>query len=180
MNTVPTIDRGYFLLSFPHLAEENVDRSPTEYRRTKPAKVTQSCGQLGEDFPVDAPMYPYLPKSWTLGPNIKTITFRELLTHTSGIRSQFDFATSYDDLRGLIAQGIKLSDKVYHYQNHMRFGVFVPQGWRMDLGDLTDPVEQYEAMTAVARLADSLEASRAAYDHEQLHRFATEVAPHFL
>lgn len=35
-----------------------------------------------------------------------------------------------------------------------RFGVFVPQGWRMDLVDFTDPVEQYEAMTDVARRAD--------------------------
>ncbi|GGN69188.1 LLM class F420-dependent oxidoreductase [Actinoplanes lobatus] len=37
----------------------------------------------------------------------------------------------------------------------MRFGVFVPQGWRMDLTEIADPVEQYEAMTAVARLADA-------------------------
>lgn len=35
------------------------------------------------------------------------------------------------------------------------FGVFVPQGWRMDLVEITDPVEQYEAMTAVARVADA-------------------------
>jgi len=37
-----------------------------------------------------------------------------------------------------------------------KFGVFVPQGWRMDLADIPDPVEKYEAMTAVARAADSL------------------------
>ena len=36
----------------------------------------------------------------------------------------------------------------------VRFGVFVPQGWRMDLVEITDPVEQFEAMTAVARAAD--------------------------
>ncbi|MGI8664787.1 MAG: LLM class F420-dependent oxidoreductase [Jatrophihabitans sp.] len=35
-----------------------------------------------------------------------------------------------------------------------RFGIFVPQGWRMDLVGLGDPVEQWEAMTAVARAAD--------------------------
>ena len=27
-----------------------------------------------------------------------------------------------------------------------RFGVFVPQGWRMDLVEIADPIEQYEAM----------------------------------
>lgn len=37
----------------------------------------------------------------------------------------------------------------------MKFGVFVPQGWRMDLIELADPVEQWEAMTAVARAADA-------------------------
>jgi F420-dependent oxidoreductase-like protein len=37
----------------------------------------------------------------------------------------------------------------------MKFGVFVPQGWRMDLTEIDDPVEQWEAMTAVARAADA-------------------------
>src|SRR5919199_641396 len=36
----------------------------------------------------------------------------------------------------------------------IRFGIFVPQGWRMDLVEIADPVEQYEAMTRVARAAD--------------------------
>ncbi|MDQ1749235.1 MAG: hypothetical protein QOE71_291 [Pseudonocardiales bacterium] len=35
------------------------------------------------------------------------------------------------------------------------FGIFVPQGWRMDLVGLGDPVEQWEAMTAVAKTADA-------------------------
>ena len=28
----------------------------------------------------------------------------------------------------------------------VEFGVFVPQGWRMDLVEIEDPVEQYEAI----------------------------------
>ncbi|MDQ6885616.1 MAG: LLM class F420-dependent oxidoreductase [Candidatus Dormibacteraeota bacterium] len=36
----------------------------------------------------------------------------------------------------------------------MKFGVFVPQGWRMDLVQIKDPVEKYEAMTRVAQVAD--------------------------
>jgi F420-dependent oxidoreductase-like protein len=35
-----------------------------------------------------------------------------------------------------------------------RFGIFVPQGWKMDLVGIGDPVEQWEAMTAVAQAAD--------------------------
>ena len=34
------------------------------------------------------------------------------------------------------------------------FGVFVPQGWRMDLVEIPDPVEKYETMTRVACAAD--------------------------
>ena len=37
----------------------------------------------------------------------------------------------------------------------VEFGLFVPQGWKMDLVGIEDPVEQYEAMTAVAKVADA-------------------------
>jgi F420-dependent oxidoreductase-like protein len=37
-----------------------------------------------------------------------------------------------------------------------KFGVFVPQGWKMDLVTIPDPVEKYEAMTRVAQAADKL------------------------
>jgi hypothetical protein len=37
----------------------------------------------------------------------------------------------------------------------VRFGVFVPQGWTMDLVEIADPVAKYEAMTNVARQADA-------------------------
>jgi F420-dependent oxidoreductase-like protein len=36
----------------------------------------------------------------------------------------------------------------------VKFGVFVPQGWRMDLVEIKDPVEKYEAMTRVAKVAE--------------------------
>ena len=37
----------------------------------------------------------------------------------------------------------------------IKFGVFVPQGWRLDLIEIEDPIEQFEAMTAVARAVDN-------------------------
>jgi alkanesulfonate monooxygenase SsuD/methylene tetrahydromethanopterin reductase-like flavin-dependent oxidoreductase (luciferase family) len=36
----------------------------------------------------------------------------------------------------------------------VKFGVFVPQGWRMDLAEIPDPIAKYEAMTNVAKVAD--------------------------
>jgi hypothetical protein len=41
----------------------------------------------------------------------------------------------------------------------INFGVLVPQGWRMDLVEIPDPIEKYETMTRVAQAAD-----RAGYD----------------
>ena len=38
----------------------------------------------------------------------------------------------------------------------MDYGVIVPQGWRMDLVGIADPVEAYEAMTRVAQEAEAL------------------------
>ncbi len=35
------------------------------------------------------------------------------------------------------------------------FGLFVPQGWKMDLAEIDGPVAQFEAMTAVAKAADA-------------------------
>ena len=38
----------------------------------------------------------------------------------------------------------------------MKYGVIVPQGWRLDLVGIANPVEAYEAMTCVAREAETL------------------------
>jgi F420-dependent oxidoreductase-like protein len=38
----------------------------------------------------------------------------------------------------------------------MQFGVSLPQGWNMELVDIKDPVEAYEAMTRVAQVADDV------------------------
>ncbi len=37
----------------------------------------------------------------------------------------------------------------------MQYGVIVPQGWRMDLVGISDPVEAYETMTRVAQVAEA-------------------------
>jgi F420-dependent oxidoreductase-like protein len=51
----------------------------------------------------------------------------------------------------------------------VRFGVFVPQGWRMDLVEIADPVEKYEAMTRVARAADALPIFDSIWVYDHFH-----------
>jgi F420-dependent oxidoreductase-like protein len=38
----------------------------------------------------------------------------------------------------------------------LQFGLIVPQGWRMDLVGIADPIEAYESMTRVARVAEEV------------------------
>ena len=48
----------------------------------------------------------------------------------------------------------------------LQFGVFVPQGWRMDLVDIPDVAEKYEAMTRVGQEAERLDFNSIwLYDH---------------
>lgn len=51
----------------------------------------------------------------------------------------------------------------------VQFGVFVPQGWRMDLVEIADPIEKYEAMTAVAKAADELPAFDSIWLYDHFH-----------
>ena len=48
------------------------------------------------------------------------------------------------------SRGIVMTDAV----GQVKFGVCVRQGWRMDLVEIADPLQQEEAMTQVARDAD--------------------------
>jgi F420-dependent oxidoreductase-like protein len=49
------------------------------------------------------------------------------------------------------------------------FGIFVPQGWRMDLVEIEDPFEQYEAMTRVAKVADETGAYDSIWVYDHFH-----------
>jgi CubicO group peptidase (beta-lactamase class C family) len=71
---------------------------------------------------VDTPIYKYLPSSWTLGNNIKSITFRELLTHRSGIRCETE--VTYTNLKNCIANGINLFHKSTSSYNNSNFALF--------------------------------------------------------
>lgn len=76
----------------------------------------------------DSVIGPYLPSTWTRGANVDDITFRELMTHTSGIRHADPNAVFLADLEATVAGGINLADKTEQYQNQnfALFRVLVP------------------------------------------------------
>lgn len=51
----------------------------------------------------------------------------------------------------------------------VQFGTFVPQGWRLDLIEIADPVEKYEAMTRVARAVDALPVYDSIWVYDHFH-----------
>ncbi|WP_129670491.1 LLM class F420-dependent oxidoreductase [Candidatus Chloroploca sp. Khr17] len=51
----------------------------------------------------------------------------------------------------------------------IRFGTFVPQGWRLDLMEIADPIEKYEAMTQVARVVDGMPAYDSIWIYDHFH-----------
>jgi len=51
----------------------------------------------------------------------------------------------------------------------IQFGAFVPQGWRLDLVEIADPVEKYEAMTRVAQTVDAIPAYDSIWVYDHFH-----------
>ena len=51
----------------------------------------------------------------------------------------------------------------------VEFGVFVPQGWKMDLVGIDGPYEQYEAMTRVAKVADETGVYDSVWVYDHFH-----------
>jgi F420-dependent oxidoreductase-like protein len=55
----------------------------------------------------------------------------------------------------------------------VQFGIFVPQGWRMDLQEISDPIAQYEAMTGVAKAVDTLPGYDSIWVYDHFHTVPT-------
>jgi CubicO group peptidase (beta-lactamase class C family) len=61
-------------------------------------------------------IYPYLPAHWSLSTGVKTITFKELLTHRSGF-SDKTYGSDYANLKKLAGESLKNSAKPEVYNN---------------------------------------------------------------
>lgn len=72
----------------------------------------------------DAKIVDHLPGYWVKGPNIDKISFRNLMTHTSGFTGDTDF----ESMKAAVAAGVSTNPKApdhlgnYHYEN-MNFGL---------------------------------------------------------
>jgi CubicO group peptidase (beta-lactamase class C family) len=77
---------------------------------------------LKKGVPYDTPIVNYLPKYWAKGPNVSKITFRHLMTHTSGLNFKVkSSASDFAFMKSKIAAGTTHLGE-YSYQN-MNFGL---------------------------------------------------------
>ncbi|GAB3888937.1 serine hydrolase domain-containing protein [Spirosoma agri] len=61
-------------------------------------------------------IHPYLPTHWALGTGIKTITFKQLLTHRSGF-ADTTYGSDYAGLKKLVGKGLIDASKPEKYNN---------------------------------------------------------------
>jgi beta-lactamase family protein len=116
---------------------------------SKPVTAAATLRLLEQkNISVDSPIGPWLPAAWKRGAGVDSITFRDLMTHRSGLLQNYQAATgttqgvstgSWDNIR--IAVGHNLGSKSYKYAN-MNFSIFrimVPKiAYGVDLSALYD------------------------------------------
>jgi CubicO group peptidase (beta-lactamase class C family) len=74
---------------------------------------------------IDSPILPYLPPEWAKGPNVGTITFHELFTHTAGFRLSSDRVFETDAAaQEQIKLGVQIHDKAEAEYNNINFTIF--------------------------------------------------------
>ncbi|MCH8904851.1 MAG: serine hydrolase, partial [Bacteroidetes bacterium] len=106
-------------------------------KRVTVASVSKTITAIGvlqllekNSLSITAKIYHQLPSDWSLGSNIKTISYEDLLTHFSGFRTPdkrvgFD----YSELESYVSAGIELEDKkddVYENINFTLFRIIIP------------------------------------------------------
>ena len=127
------------------LARTNADLPNTSQIATKEMNIASVSKTLTatvllrllaqRNVPVDSPIAPWLPANWVLGagiggpaPGQQQLSFRDLLTHRSGLNANLNTDYRYVDLQNYAAAGIVPADKTFKYQNanFAMFRVVIP------------------------------------------------------
>jgi CubicO group peptidase (beta-lactamase class C family) len=83
----------------------------------------------GKNVSIDSPIAPYLPATWPQGAHVSEIKIKDLLRHTSGLRTGAD---TYEDLVQVIAAGASAdnwaarNDSFYCNSNFTLFRIILP------------------------------------------------------
>ena len=96
----------------------------TVFRRFNPASVAKTPTSVStlqllakNNLSVDTKIHIYLPNNWNIPSAVKTISFAELMNHTSGFRKKEGQLYTYEGIKELVENGIKMENKSYDYDN---------------------------------------------------------------
>lgn len=87
------------------------------------------------EMSLDDQIAQWLPQDWEFDDGVVTLTFRDLLTHRSGLNSKnsdFYNTLTFAALKSVIAEGVVKPDKPYEYlnANYALFRIIIPNLWR--------------------------------------------------
>ncbi len=94
---------------------------------------------------INSKIGPWLPNSWSQGPGVSNLSFKDLLKHESGLNSintRFDSTLGYTGLRSCIAGGVvNPKTRTYLNVNFALFRVLIPSLWAEAGGPNTIDIE---------------------------------------
>lgn len=142
-NDTQTIEEsgGYALRAIDSPTGHAIPMTPTT--RSFIASVTKTISAIAtlqlldkNGLSIDSPIDPWLPADWVRGPNIKLVTFKDLLHHRTGFKQIFDdlkkgekanWGNDYDGLKWIVEKGsIPDAGKAYKNANLALTRVLIP------------------------------------------------------
>jgi CubicO group peptidase (beta-lactamase class C family) len=114
---------------------QSIDRRMVIFSLSKVLTATAALRLIEQrGLTVDSMIGPWLPPQWNAPLSVRSLTFRQLLSHRSGLRSTLqspELTQSWAGMRDSIANGTPLP-KTYTYQNlnFALFQVIIPALWR--------------------------------------------------
>ena len=112
------------------LSQDAPETAMTVDVRSNAASVTKTMTAVAalkllaaKNVSVTSSISAYLPNGWTLGTGVSAITFAELMTHTSGIRTPANTGNTYANLKTVMAQNITTKASQYDNNNFALFRI---------------------------------------------------------
>jgi CubicO group peptidase (beta-lactamase class C family) len=114
-------------------------------------KAMEDLNIQGKSISIDSQIAPYLPSDWTLGLHVNEMTFKDLLTHMSGLRPATNDPDTYDGLRQTIANGTTNFRKFkYVNGNFCLFRLGELHSGSPDLSPLSPPEQPYKSLCGLS------------------------------
>jgi Beta-lactamase class C and other penicillin binding proteins len=120
-----TCERGFARMSQDGAIKHSVNKEMNIASITKWLTAVGAMSLMKErNISLDDSIYKWLPQTWPLGAGVRSVTFKQLLTHRSGFTtSTIRYGTDYNSLRTCIGNPLANPAKGYNYSN-VNFALF--------------------------------------------------------